>query len=888
MQPRTAAMLKSRSNLRLRSLAGAAACAIPCLVFGQAVYTVVDLGGLGGSASVPWGINAGGMVVGQSRTSNGSDHPFLWSSGGGMVDLGTLGGPSGLARAVTDDEVVVGWARNGTNVDNAFIWDSVLGMRGLSGLDSGTPSYAFGVNLSGAVVGSFFTSTALERAFLFDPAAETTELFPTNPYACGARGMNAAGQVVGFLSFQSNSSPQGFVRPVTGSVSVFGVHAWGINSAGQVVGEAGQGAFRWTPPNTLAVLPASDLQPSVALGVNASGTTVGYGLGANGRRHAFVFADLAGTLDLNSAVRPSPDLEITEAHGVNDAGQIAVVALDLAGRSHALVLLPPPTPAIVYVKSDAAEGGNGTSWATAYRSLQDALSAAAISGGLVHQIWVAQGLYVPTRPASFNDPRSATFQLVRNVSIYGGFVGTETSLNQRDWVQHPTVLSGDLNGDDGPNFSNISDNAYHVVTATLTPDVAAATLDGFTILGGNADGSQSAASGGGILCQFGAATFAHLLVVQNSAQGGGGAASTGSSNTFDACTFQGNRSYGGAGGLSAEFRTVIRGCLFLGNYVNQGGSGPGGVRATGNVVVSGCLISGNSAGGSGSGGGATIDGQSVLINCRVVGNTASGAYAGGVQSSGSVINCLINGNTARWGGGVAGSGLIANCTIVHNRALDAGGGLYSLGSPAASVSNCVLWGNLGPGLPGESYQFAGQPAPAVNFTCSQYWTGLLGGTSNFGFVPGFLNENGPDGIPGTIDDDLHLDAASSVCIDSGSNALLPADTTDLDGDGNTTEPLPLDLDLNTRRIDDLSVPDTGQGAAPIVDRGCYEAHSAACYPNCDGSTAQPVLNVNDFVCFLNRFAAGDPYANCDGSTMPPVLNVNDFVCFLSTFATGCR
>jgi hypothetical protein len=60
-----------------------------------------------------------------------------------------------------------------------------------------------------------------------------------------------------------------------------------------------------------------------------------------------------------------------------------------------------------------------------------------------------------------------------------------------------------------------------------------------------------------------------------------------------------------------------------------------------------------------------------------------------------------------------------------------------------------------------------------------------------------------------------------------------------------------------------------------------------CYPNCDKSTASPILNANDFQCFLNRFAAGDPYANCDGSTSPPVLNANDFQCYLNTYAAGC-
>lgn len=60
-----------------------------------------------------------------------------------------------------------------------------------------------------------------------------------------------------------------------------------------------------------------------------------------------------------------------------------------------------------------------------------------------------------------------------------------------------------------------------------------------------------------------------------------------------------------------------------------------------------------------------------------------------------------------------------------------------------------------------------------------------------------------------------------------------------------------------------------------------------CYANCDLSTGAPVLNVNDYVCFQARFAAGDSWANCDGSTAPPMLNVNDFICFQAAFAAGC-
>jgi hypothetical protein len=60
-----------------------------------------------------------------------------------------------------------------------------------------------------------------------------------------------------------------------------------------------------------------------------------------------------------------------------------------------------------------------------------------------------------------------------------------------------------------------------------------------------------------------------------------------------------------------------------------------------------------------------------------------------------------------------------------------------------------------------------------------------------------------------------------------------------------------------------------------------------CYGNCDHSTAVPFLNVLDFTCFVQKFAAADPYANCDSSTTAPTLNVLDFTCFVQKFAAGC-
>jgi hypothetical protein len=71
-----------------------------------------------------------------------------------------------------------------------------------------------------------------------------------------------------------------------------------------------------------------------------------------------------------------------------------------------------------------------------------------------------------------------------------------------------------------------------------------------------------------------------------------------------------------------------------------------------------------------------------------------------------------------------------------------------------------------------------------------------------------------------------------------------------------------------------------------VDNAVFQLTAAACYANCDNSTVPPILNANDFQCFLQRFAAGDAYANCDGSVAPPVLTANDFQCFLNKYAAG--
>ena len=108
-------------------------------------------------------------------------------------------------------------------------------------------------------------------------------------------------------------------------------------------------------------------------------------------------------------------------------------------------------------------------------------------------------------------------------------------------------------------------------------------------------------------------------------------------------------------------------------------------------------------------------------------------------------------------------------------------------------------------------------------------------------------------------------------VDDGS--VLAMTTLDVDGPGPQLPSLFLGGDFFN----------VGGASSPHIAQ--YQA--CGCYANCDASATPPILNINDFQCFLNKFAANDPYANCDQSTTPPTLNINDFQCFVNAFAVGC-
>ncbi|MHC4572904.1 MAG: hypothetical protein ACYS76_02035 [Planctomycetota bacterium] len=231
----------------------------------------------------------------------------------------------------------------------------------------------------------------------------------------------------------------------------------------------------------------------------------------------------------------------------------------------------------IYVDVSASGSNNGTSWANAYLYLQDALAMA--GGG--DDIWVAAGTYYPDAntavPGGSND-RTATFQLIDGVAIYGGFAGSETSLEERYWMTNETILSGDINV---PDVN--TDNSYHVVAGLDN-----ATIDGFTIAAGNANGGGLHNAGAGMFNGFSSPTVTNCTFSGNSANFGGGMYNWGSSPTVTNCTFSGNDAVQTGGGMDNNIGSpTVTNCTFSGNSAAIGG---GMYNSTSSPTVTNCIF----------------------------------------------------------------------------------------------------------------------------------------------------------------------------------------------------------------------------------------------------------------------------------------------------------
>lgn len=252
--------------------------------------------------------------------------------------------------------------------------------------------------------------------------------------------------------------------------------------------------------------------------------------------------------------------------------------------------------AVIYVDDDAPPGGDGMSWSTAYNDLQDALDVAMP----LDEIWIGQGTYLPSERLNVGDPRSAVFQLKSDLLLIGGFAGYGQS-NPYAWDIHsyPAILSGDHNGDDGPFFSNRSDNSYHVIYNSNNLLTFTTILAGIRIRGGNADGLGVHKYGGGIYCYKSSPMFLNSTIYDNEAEGGGGAWCEEASPYFINCVFHGNRATSSSfegGGMHCRYATAtVTNCTFS---VNEGVLQGGGVAAVGppDPMFTNCILWDDQAG----------------------------------------------------------------------------------------------------------------------------------------------------------------------------------------------------------------------------------------------------------------------------------------------------
>ena len=294
----------------------------------------------------------------------------------------------------------------------------------------------------------------------------------------------------------------------------------------------------------------------------------------------------------------------------------------------------------IFVDLNASGSNNGSSWNNAHTNLQTAISNAQAGD----EIWVARGIYRPTRT-----DRTISFTLKDNVKIYGGFEGSETALEQRNIQANVTELSGDIGT---PNVN--TDNTHHVVRIESVSDKSL--LDGFSITNGNAEESNNSENqGGGIYSQDSAAILANLTIRDNRARLGGG--------------FYSNKS-------EHELNNVV----VENNFASRDGGGVYNDRS--NSVFAGVTFNGNVA-------------------------SRHGGAIHNQASEPEINNASFDGNIARSGGAIynqASKGSLVDSSLLNNGAFDRGGAIYNFSS-APQIDRTIFQNNLASNVGGGIYSF---------------------------------------------------------------------------------------------------------------------------------------------------------------------------------------
>jgi probable HAF family extracellular repeat protein len=326
-------------------------------------YSITDLGTLGGTPSVAYGINASGQVAGLSYTAGGVRHAFLWQNGA-MQDLGTFGGGTeSQGLAINNSGQVVGWSDS----NGATLWQngSIIDLNSLipptSGLQLGV---AQGINSAGSIVGQDYHRTdGLHSAFLLGSGG-VIDLGTLGGRESNALGINTLGQVVGQADTgAAGAVPHAFLwqngvmadlGTLLGGTALGSSLAYGINDSGHVVGWSDttgggtshpQHAFLWQN-GTMTDLGTLGGSGSVAQSINNLDQVVGSSslTGDTGSRHAFLWQNSTMT-DLNSLIPANSGWILVEPLAINDRGQI-VGSGTINGQTHAFLVTPPASTGV--------------------------------------------------------------------------------------------------------------------------------------------------------------------------------------------------------------------------------------------------------------------------------------------------------------------------------------------------------------------------------------------------------------------------------------------------------------------------------------------------------------------------------------------------------------
>ncbi|MCB1595331.1 MAG: hypothetical protein KDI76_10495 [Xanthomonadales bacterium] len=427
--------------------------------------------------------------------------------------------------------------------------------------------------------------------------------------------------------------------------------------------------------------------------------------------------------------------------------------------------------AIIYVDLNASGNNDGTDWVNAFTSVQNAVNAAA-SGDEIH---IAEGTYL----------EGAEILITLPMTLKGGY---PTGGGVQNIHNYSTILSG--------NYQNRVIFSSHS-TGTLN-------IEGLTITKGRLNNGGTLFGGG--VYSNGNIKFSHVNI---------------NDNTLADNTTIGHKFAYGAG-IYGQSEVVILNSVIDNNRLGiDSDSGyartkGGGVYSAISLIIINSTITNNlsnatsfsnNAASIAEGGGVYCDNTVIIANSLLKSNKARTAH-----TCNGAIDCQFTTTHPETRGGGAVGFITSNNSLITGNIIESssetesitaldGGGLYGI----LSINNSIVWGNT---TLVEGFESPDEYFGSLTSSNSLIKGENPAGTGNIdattpGFDPLFVDEVGGN---------IRLQAASPLK-DSGNNSLLPLDDYDIDFDGNTTEPLPIDLDGGQRVFD------------TTVDIGTYEFQS---------------------------------------------------------------